>query len=54
MRDVADSENTDSTADGGVGKVRTALLSLALSRSEQWAVGEGWLCQESVMEQTWC
>lgn len=29
---MADSENTDSTADGGVRKVRTALLSLSLSK----------------------
>lgn len=43
-RDVADSENTDSTADGGVGNVRIALLPLPLSRGEQWAVGERWLC----------
>lgn len=45
---MADSENTDRAADGGARKVRPALLSLSLSRGELWAVGEGWLCQESV------
>lgn len=57
-RDVADSENTDSTADGGVGKVRTALLPLSLSRGAEVSSGllerDGCARRVCVVEQTWC
>lgn len=57
-RDVADSKNTDSTADRAVEKVRTALLPLSLSRGAEVSSGlsgrDGCARRVSVVEQTWC
>lgn len=46
---MANRQNTDSRADGRKGKVRsTAVPEQRWRGGEQWAVGEGWPCQEPV------